>query len=31
MRAFHLEAINYSLDNFPLEDDFLKYAKFLDF
>ena len=31
MRAFHLEAINYALNNFPLEDDFLKHTRFLDF
>ena len=31
MRVFHLEAINYALNNFPLEDDFQKHARFLDF
>ena len=31
MRAFHLEVINYALNNFPFEDEFLKHARFLDF
>ena len=31
MRAFHLEVINYTLNNFLFEDDFLKDARFLDF
>ena len=31
VRAFHLEVINYTLNNFPFEDDFLKDARFLDF
>lgn len=30
-RAFHLEAINFPLNNFSLENDFLKHDWFLDF
>lgn len=30
-RAFHLEAINFPLNNFSLENDFLKHDRFLDF
>lgn len=30
-RAFHLEALEYALDNFPIEDEFLCHARFLNF